>query len=280
MNNEAQDTAGNPRVSLTGYATASAWAHFGFEHADWFQSRRGRALFLPMHLGCRALRPLLPAAGAFTETLYWRHLWFSQWAAVQSPALAIEIGAGLSTRGIAHAQRRPDMRWVDYDLPDMVCARRRMLAGHELPRNYTLDTGDLLAPGLGAMLTAGGDGPVIAMTEGVTDYLDQREKQRAWQHIAALLKRLGGGRYLLEVHPRDRIASFGLAAPVLLDALRRISGRDLLGQLCASTDEAIALLENSGFARARVLPEAELVDADHAPPPEYRPFVLIEAKVC
>ena len=64
-------TAGNPRVSLTGYATASAWAHFGFDYADWFDSRRGRALFLPLHYGCRALRPIAPAAGAFSETLYW-----------------------------------------------------------------------------------------------------------------------------------------------------------------------------------------------------------------
>jgi len=199
-------------------------------------------------------------------------------AATQSPALAIEIGTGLSTRDIAHAQRHPDMRWVDYDLPHMVRARRRMLAGHELPRNYTLATGDLLARGLGPTPTAGGDGPVIAMTEGVTDYLDRREKQRAWQHIAAQLTRLGGGRYLLEVHPRDRVAHFGPAAAILLDALRRISARDLLGQLCASAGEAIDLLINSGFAHARVLPEAELSDADRAPPPKYRPFSLIEAK--
>lgn len=277
MNTSAARSRGNPRVSLTGYATASAWAHFGFEHAEWFQTRRGQALFVPMHLGGRALRRWLPVAGVFTDTLYWRHRWFSEWAAAQSPTLAIEIGAGLSTRGIAHAQRHPDMRWVDYDLPDMVRARRRRLSRRDLPSNYTLAAGDLLAPGLGAALTAPADGPVIAMTEGVTDYLDRSEKQRAWRHIAALLERLGGGRYLLEVHPRDRIAQFGLAAPVLLDALRRISGRDLLGQLCANTDDAIGLLKDSGFATARVVPEAELTDSGHAPPAELRPFALIEA---
>jgi hypothetical protein len=57
MDNATPETPGNPRVSLTGYATAAAWAHFGFEHADWFQSRRERALFMSLHLGCHALRP-------------------------------------------------------------------------------------------------------------------------------------------------------------------------------------------------------------------------------
>ena len=271
-------SAGNPRVSLTGYATASAWTHFGFEHAQWFSTLRGRALFLPLHLGCRALRRFAPGPGAFTETLYWRHHWFSEWAARQCPGLAIEIGAGLSTRGIAHAARNPQMHWVDYDLPDMVHARANMLASRDLPANYTLEPGDLLAPGLGAQLTAPSRGSVIAMTEGVTDYLDRNEKPRAWQNISSLLKRLGGGRYLLEIYPRDRIAAFGPAAGVVLDALRRISGRNMLSQLCSSTDEAIGLLENNGFSRARVLPESELADAGRAPPPSQRAFVLIEAQ--
>ncbi|MES1938815.1 hypothetical protein T5B8_01160 [Salinisphaera sp. T5B8] len=277
MNHAKHPSAGNPRVSLTGYATASAWAHFGFEYADWFDSRRGRALFLPMHYGCRALRPIAPAAGAFSESLYWRHRWFSAWAEAQAPNLAIEIGAGLSTRGIAHARKHPDMHWVDYDLADMVAARRARLAKHDVPGNYTLEVGDLLGPGLGGALRTSADARVIAMTEGVTDYLDHAEKRRAWRAIAELLARLGGGRYLLEVHPRERIDTFGMPGRLLFDALRRISGRDLREQLCANTDEAIAMLEDCGFTRVRVLPEDELVDAAHAPAPAHRAFVLIEA---
>ncbi len=272
-------TAGNPRVSLTGYATASAWAHFGFDYADWFDSRRGRALFLPLHYGCRALRPIAPAAGAFSETLYWRHRWFSAWAHAQAPDLALEIGAGLSTRGIAYAQAHPRMRWIDYDLPDMVAAKRARLAGHALPDNYQLEVGDLLADGFGEKLASTPDTRAIAMTEGVTDYLDHAEKRRAWTAIASLLSRLGGGRYLLEVHPRDHIDQFGMAARLMFDVLRRISGRDLRNQLCVNADEAIAMLEDCGFSRARVLPDAELDAAAEAPAPAQRAFVLIEAQV-
>lgn len=277
--NETPTTAGNPRVSLTGYATASAWAHFGFAHAHWFETWRGRALFLPMHLGCRALARVAPGPGAFTETLYWRHRWFSAWAEHQAPALAMEIGAGLSTRGIAHAEDHPATYWLDYDLADMVQARRQMLAGRVLPANYRLETGDLLDCELGADLAAPAAGHAIVMTEGVTDYLDHEEKRRAWQNIAALLARLGGGRYLLEIHPRDRLAAFGPAAGIMLDALRRISGRNMRRQLFANTDEALAMLERCGFARTRVLPDGELADARQTPPPAQRAFVLIEAEV-
>jgi hypothetical protein len=113
----------------------------------------------------------------------------------------------------------------------------------------------------------------------VTDYLDHAEKRRAWTAIASLLSRLGGGRYLLEVHPRDHIDQFGMAARLMFDVLRRISGRDLRNQLCVNADEAIAMLEDCGFSRARVLPDAELDAAAEAPAPAQRAFVLIEAQV-
>lgn len=277
---------GDARIALTAYATASVWAHYGFEYADWFDSRRGRALFWPLHTACRTLRRVAPGPGAFTETLYWRHRWFSAWAMAQAPALAIEIGAGLSTRGIAYARRNPDCRWVDYDLPGMVAARRARLAGRELPPNYSLEAGDLLASNLGASLaapvaesTAGSaTGATIALTEGVIVYLDKTEKQRAFHAVATLLGRLGGGRYLLEVYPRDRLAGLGPTTRAMRGALHRISGRGLGAQLFADADEALALLQACGFARARVLADVDLEDAAQAPPECYRPFVLIEAE--
>lgn len=270
--------AGNPRISLTGYVTASAWAHFGFTYAHWFHSWRGTALFVPLHAGCRALRPLVPAAGRFTESLYWRHRWFTDWVDRQHPALAVEIGAGLSARGIAHAEAHEDCVWIDYELEDMVLAKRQRLSGRRLPDNYHLEPGDLLGGDLGAQLR-GSPGRTVALTEGVIDYLDSEEKQRAFNAIAHILTRLGGGRYLLEIHPREHLARFGPATTVVLTALKQISGRDLGAQLFRNADAAITALRAAGFARARVIPDNELADAQKAPPPDQRAFVLIEAEV-
>ena len=260
-------------------ATASAWAHYGFDYADWFDTARGRALFTPLHAFCRGLRPVAPTLGAFTDSLYWRHYWFSTWTERQAPALAVEIGAGLSTRGIAYAERHRDAVWVDYDLPDLAAARRRLIGDRPLPANYRLAAGDLLDTRLGAELAAPESGPTVVLTEGVVDYLDSNEKRHAWTNVAQLLERLGGGRYLLEVHPRAYLMRFGVAARVMLAALQRITGRDIQAQLFDTPDTALRLLRDCGFRRARELPEAELADADRALAPERRAFALLEAEI-
>lgn len=279
MTRATQTANGNARVSLTGYVTASAWAHYGFENADWFDTRRGRALFWPLHTACRAIRPFAPGAGSFTESLYWRHHWFSTWTETQSPGLAVEIGAGLSTRGITHANHYSDCQWVDYDLPNIADTRRDRLAGHELPDNYALDDGDLLDDALGESLESPDHGGTIVLTEGVTDYLDMDEKRRAWSTVAELLRRLGGGRYLLEIHPRDRLGSFGPGSRVLLQTLRRITGRDLDRQLFEHTADALDMLRECGFTRARLLEEDELEGAARAPLPRHRAFALVVAEI-
>lgn len=199
----AEHPRGNARVSLTGYATASAWAHYGFENAAWFDSRRGRALFRPLHASCRALRHVAPGPACFTDTLYWRHRWFSAWLVATAPGMAIEIAAGLATRGVAYARRHPETCWVDYDLPGMIATRRRWAEHRPLPVNYSLRIGDLLDPTLGAELRTPARGPVCVLTEGVIDYLSMAEKQRAFTNIAGLLRGLGGGRYLFEIYPRN-----------------------------------------------------------------------------
>ena len=94
-----------------------------------------------------------------------------------------------------------------------------------------------------------------------------------------LLERLGGGRYLLEIHPRQRLETFGPTARMLLATLRRITGRDLSEQLFDSVDQATSLLRECGFSRARVLTEDELEGAADAPLPRHRAFVLVAADV-
>ncbi len=271
--------AGNPRVALTAYATAGAWAHYGFPQAQLFDSRRGRALFWPLHYGCRALRPIVPAAGWFSRYLYWRHRWFDSWLQQTAPALAIEIGAGLSARGLNYADGHANCEYVDYDLPAMAKAKQARLAGLALPANFALRAGDLLDATLGHELNAPGAGRVVVLTEGLIDYLDGHGKRRAWRHIAALLKRLGGGRYLFEIYPRDRLEVFGAAAPIMLTALARLTGHDMTRHLLADSSQALDMLEHCGFRRAAVVAPPTLDDPDDQPPAAYRPFELIEAEI-
>ena len=264
---------GNPRISPTAYATAAAWARYGFAEAEAFDSRRGRAMLAALRIGTRLLAPFVPAVAAGPELLRWRHAAFSNWVEAQAPHLVIEIGAGLSTRGQAHARAHPDMHWYDLDLPGMVAARERRSARLSRPANHHLAAGDLFDPDIGVDIATPETGPVVALTEGVVDYLDRPGKQLAWTHVAGLLQRLGGGRYLAEVYPLRRFAEHGLAARTARAQATR-SG----ATLCYHENEVIPLLETAGFYRVRSLPDAEVAELAGISPRQALPFSLLEAE--
>lgn len=266
---------GNPNISPTAYATAAAWARFGFPESARFDTRRGRAMLAAVDIAGLGLGRFFPAMAAGVDLLYWRHRWFTDWAEYHAPRVAIEIGAGLSARGVVHARAHPETTWHDFDLPGMVRARRRRMAGLTLPANYHLADGDLLDPDFGrSVADADAGGRAIAMTEGVIEYLRPAAKQRAWQHIAALLARLGGGRYLCEIYPLAQFTDgSGLAGRA-----RRLAVH-YSHTLCRHEDDALEGLVAAGFRHARILPEHELADADRAPAPTHRFFRLVEAEL-
>ena len=224
------------------------------------------------------LGPFIPALAPGADILYWRHRWFSAWVEACQPSLVIEIGAGLSTRGQTYARCHPETTWVDLDLPGMVASRRQRGGVPNLP-NYQLAAGDLLAPPLAGELKPVAPGSTVVLTEGVMDYLDRPSKRRAWQAIAQLLRRCGGGRYLCEVYPLRQFAPRlrppgEMAGRWIQTALRRANS-----SLWFHQDEALAWLRDSGFDQVRILTEDELPGAGQAIPAHRRAFCLIEARV-
>lgn len=264
---------GDPRISPTAYATAAAWAYYGFAEADIFDTRRGRAMLAALRLGTGLISPVVPTVASGPEVLLWRHRAFSNWIAEQDPRLAIEIGAGLSSRGQAYARAHPDMIWHDLDLPGMVATRRQRAAARRSPPNHHLGEDDLLDPTLGAAIEPPEHGPVIALTEGVVDYLDRAAKQRAWSHLAALLRRLGGGCYLAEVYPLRRFAAKAPGA-----ALARFWATRDGSTLCYHEDDVRTLALAAGFPRARILPDARVADLAGVSSTQRLPFCLLEAE--
>ena len=267
---------GDPRVSLTAYATAGAWACYRFPEADRFNNARTRAAFVGARAFTGALSPLVPALGGFGRQLYWRHRWMGERIAAHAPSLAIEIGAGLSSRGLAHARAHAEMQWIDLDLADIVMARRALLAGHVLPTNYRLEAGDLLDPAFAATLNAPVGGAISIITEGVVDYLNIAEKTRVWRTVAALLQRLGGGRYLCDINPLSQMRPRGRR---LLAALARRVPRLPPPPVFETADQALGLLRDCGFHQARVLGQSELSGGAAAPTEGQRIFTLMEAEI-
>lgn len=273
---------GNPRIAPTAHFTAQAWVREQFPNSHYFDTLTGRFLFGGTRVALGVARPLAPPPLRFHhQYLFIRHHVFEQRLRELAPDYVLEIGAGLSPRGLSFCQSNPELTYVELDLPHMVAAKRRYLGGAPLPSNYHLGSVDLLADSFATdvPVTPSPGARIVAITEGVIDYLDMDEKRLALGNIAQFLSVHGGGHYLLELHPRELYADWERGARFLLGLLGLLVGRSFRDRLFGDTAEALAFLRACGFAGAAVLDSAALNQSRHRPPMDFCPWLLVEASV-
>lgn len=273
---------GNPRIAPTAHFTAQVWHRAGFAYADLFDTWTGRLGYEAARSMLASLRLWSSPAGHGLDFLRLRHQWMEQRLRALKPALVFEIGAGLSSRGLALAVEQPQITYVELDLPAVVASKRRYLGAVSCPPNYRLQALDLLAEDFGPRAAALADTPCqpcVVVSEGVCDYLDFADKNRAWRHIAALLRAAGGGHYLLEVHPRTALRAFGPSAGAILELLACITGGDFEQRLFANVDDALDTLMRCGFDAVTVVDPASLSPGSFPVPERGRFFELLEARV-
>lgn len=103
----------------------------------------------------------------------------------------VEIGAGLSFRGLAVAQS-PGIHYLDTDLPELLAVKADLVARLDHPPlqgTLRLEPLDALAPGaLAGAVRHLPAGPVAIVNEGLLMYLDASEKERLATSILGLLQ--------------------------------------------------------------------------------------------
>jgi len=272
---------GNPGIAPTAHYTAQAWVRDGFPNADLFDTWTGRALYGLSELATTVARPLLPDVLRHAqEYLFIRHHVYEERLRQLAPDFVLEIGAGLSPRGLTVARARPEMVYVEADLPHMVEEKRRRLQRTTLPPNYHLITIDLLGKGLALPVTPAAGQRVLAITEGVTDYLSMEEKTVAWNNLSSFLRACGGGHYLCEIHPVSQHADFPWTAQFAMRAIGTlVGGLSFDGRLFERPEDALAALRRCGFDAARVLDADRLNRSRHRPPMQHCHWLLVEASV-
>jgi O-methyltransferase involved in polyketide biosynthesis len=272
---------GNQRIGIPAYFTSHAWVEAGFSHAHLFSTRRGRLMF-------RALEPLFhlfgflgPAVRRHNDYLFVRHYALEARMRQIRPTCIVEVGAGLSPRGIAFASSDPDLRYIEVDLPNMVAAKKRALGSFPTPSNYFLGCADLLAAGFSDSLraTPRPEDRLVVVTEGVTDYFNMAEKRTAFGNICALLRAQGGGHYLLDVYAREHFPHLPFLTHAFVKTLGHMVGRSFEDQLFERVEDACRFLTGCGFDRARQLDLAELNTSPYQPPMEHCTFRILEAVV-
>ncbi len=244
---------GPDAISPTAHYTAEVWRRNGLSD-DALGTLEGRLLYA-------GLWPLLTTAdiaglGTLEASLLARHRLIDGLLAAEIESgrvgQVVEIAAGLSGRGLRFGRRFDELVYVEADLPTMAERKRAALArAGAAHRVAELDA--FAASGAGSLteLLASldpGRGTAI-LTEGLLNYFPRGAVADLWGRIAAGLAEFPTGVYLSDLnlrHGNDGVPERGFM--LALGAFVRGS----VHFPCDDPADAIALLEASGFAGARI----------------------------
>ena len=165
----------------------------------------------------------------------------------------VEIGSGLSFRGLAMAQS-PGIHYLDTDLPALMAVKADLAARLDHPPLHgtlRLEPLDALAPGaLAGAVRHMSAGPVAIVNEGLLMYLDASEKERLATSIRGILQERSGSRWITA----DCYVREGERPTVLdPDVERFVAEHRVEEQKFASWEEAERFFEMQGFAIERRL---------------------------
>jgi O-methyltransferase involved in polyketide biosynthesis len=124
----------------------------------------------------------------------------------------LEIAAGLSFRGLAMASSRPDVAYIDTDLPEIAAIKADLVPRlHPAPLAGTLRVEPLDALDEGAFRATVGElpsGPVAIVHEGLLMYLDDAEKARLAASVRAALLERGGAWLTADIYVKSAATVF------------------------------------------------------------------------
>ncbi len=216
------------KIGPTAHYTAYVWHRLGFPNAERFVTPLGRAMFWGFRLAGEGALTYAPFAPSMTQYLEYRHRAFESVLEDAPPDVVIELGAGLSRRGVTWASR--GVRYVEVDLPPMVRAKQRMIAERADPalleairgrlEHVSLDILSAAFPAQLAALLEGAARPVV-MTEGVLTYFTPEDRRKLARSVATALA--GRGAFVGEMRVKQAPGATDAALKTLRGAIRLVT---------------------------------------------------------
>lgn len=252
------------RIAPTAHYTAWVWYRLGLPHAELFATERGRRLFWTFRLAGEWLAMALPRVPNMQQYLEMRHRSID-WALSEFDAdRVVEIGAGLSRRGLTWAADR-GVDYLEVDLPHMIEAKKEALSmrapkslAERAKTKLRHHAVDVLSPEfrdfLRDELASGSRRVVIA--EGLLGYFDLAERERIVRSVGEALQAAGGGIFLCDLRAKEGGSSVAAAAKVLRGAIWLVTRGRGARQDFESTDAVREFFRNAGFASAEPVPVA------------------------
>jgi len=250
------------RIAPTAHYTAYVWHRLGLPYASLFATPTGRSLFWSFRAVGEWMAAAHPTVPSMTQYLELRHRSIEHALEQMGPDRIIELGAGLSRRGITWAVDR-DVDYLEVDLPHMVEIKRAVIAAKAPSavrercavrlRHEAFDVlGDDFEDWLAGQL-AGASRPAV-IAEGVIGYFEMSDRRRVLRAIARALSRVGGGTFLCDLRAREGGRTVAAAAKLLRVGIWLVTRGRGTREDFESTRAIREMFSESGFVDAAPVP--------------------------
>lgn len=258
------------KIGPTAHVTAYAWHRLGMPYAHLFATRAGAAMYWAFRATAEWPTRWFEIP-SLLEYLEFRHRMIEAQLEALAPDRVIELGAGLSRRGLTWVLDR-EIPYVEIDLPHMSAAKRRILeAGPGRARRALREGGlrlvstDILAPSFAeefAELLAGAERPVV-VSEGMLDYFDLDARETLLRNLSAGFRARGvQGHYLTDLQRGDRERKYGPAPAVLRQAIKLATGGRGAARPFRDLEHVDRLFALAGFDAGEELKPRTLADRE------------------
>jgi O-methyltransferase involved in polyketide biosynthesis len=236
------------KIGPTAHYTAYVWSRLGLPYAELFATPRGAAMFWGFRFAGEWIAAVTPGVPSMMQYLAQRHLAIEHTLDTFDPDRIIELGAGLSRRGLTWARDR-SVDYVEVDLPYMVEAKRAMIPERlRTPRLQHVGH-NVLADGFRQQLRAlVGDArrPAI-IAEGVLGYFHARDRAQIASDIQAALAD-AGGIFLADI--RHRRAGIPIGVRFLRAGIKLVTAGRGASEDFHDESDVRAFFAQAGFSAA------------------------------
>jgi len=262
-------------IAPTAYYTSYVWHRIGMPYASLFATRRGAALFWSFRLSGEWIATATPRLPSMTEYLEIRHRLIEHRLGELEPDRVVEIGSGLSRRGITWAADH-GVDYVEVDLPHMIAAKQRRIAERasaalrgKLDGRLRFASHDVLAPSFTDFLAGELDGAArpVVIAEGLLGYFALDERTRIASSVREALARVGGGSFLCDLRAREGGAPVAAAATVLRAGIRLVTRGRGAREDFPSLEAVRRFFAAAGFDRAEPVAQSLLPHLAHVTSP-------------
>jgi O-methyltransferase involved in polyketide biosynthesis len=275
-------SGGHDRIGPTAHYTAYVWRRLGLPYAEVFATRKGAALYWGFFAAGEWMTRLSTRVPSMREYLEYRHRLIDLVVEEIAPDRLVELGAGLSPRGLAWAVRT-GVEAIDVDLPHVARLKRDALARVPVAAKERLRVvdDDVLSDGFGERLSAmleGARRPVV-VAEGLLSYLDLPDRLRLFETVADALRSAGGGVFVSDLHTVEDQARVGRPTGILRFAIRVLTRRKRALDPFASRDAMAAAFSDAGFDRVDVVDAPTFADREPRLAKLHSPALIVRAGV-